>query len=66
MIYHDPDTRSLFARERAELLASEMRAGEQPANLKPSGWRLHSSLALLAQLRRRRRAPQLGKPAYEQ
>jgi len=65
MIYHDTEARSLFARERAELLASEMRAARGPANVEPSGSRRRRLIALLAHLRQQRRERQYEAPAYE-
>lgn len=52
MIYHDGETRSLLARERAELLAHEMRAAHRPAGVESSGSCPHRYRALLARLRR--------------
>jgi hypothetical protein len=52
MIYHDSETRSLLARERAELLAHEMRAARRPAGVESNGSRPHPVRALLTRLRR--------------
>ena len=65
MIYPDPEARSLFARERAELLASEMRAARRSASVEASR-SCPSRLGMrLARLGRQRREKQHEGPAYE-
>jgi hypothetical protein len=57
MIHYDSEARLLFARERAQLLHSEMRAARHASSLNPSAVLLRS-LALLARaLRMRRERP---------
>jgi hypothetical protein len=61
MIYHDTDARALFARERAQLLANEMRRGRNAKGDHTSG-RLERLLAHVSAQRRKR---QYEAPAYE-
>jgi hypothetical protein len=66
MIYHDSNGRLLMARERAELLASEMRrvrslTPEQAGN--PSWTRLAAELLGRVEPMRRRKSH--GSPAYD-
>jgi hypothetical protein len=66
MIYHDSDGRLLMARERAELLASEMRrvrrlTPQQAGH--PSWTRLAAELA--ERVERMRRHKSHGSPAYD-
>jgi hypothetical protein len=61
MIYHDTDARALFARERAQLLASEM--GSRRTST--SQQRQRRLQTLLAYLIHRRRERQYEAPAYE-
>jgi hypothetical protein len=63
MICHDSEARLLLARERADVLANEMRAGRYAANADPRRSVLRNSTALLARLRQERR--QFEAPAYE-
>ncbi|HSD23077.1 MAG TPA: hypothetical protein VLB79_01990 [Solirubrobacterales bacterium] len=66
MLYHDSDGRSLLARERAELLASEMRrvrsvTPEQAGH--PSWTRVAAEL--LGRVERMRRRKSHGSAAYD-
>jgi hypothetical protein len=66
MLYHDTDGRTLLARERAELLASEMRhvrslTPEQAGH--PSWTRLAAEL--LGRVERMRQGKSHGSPAYD-
>jgi hypothetical protein len=65
MIYHDTETRSLLARERAERLAAEMRVAHRLADVKPSASDRRRFRALLACLRRLARSERYEGPAYE-
>jgi hypothetical protein len=65
MICHDSEARLLFARERANLLASEMRVVRHAANAEPRRSALRRSTALLARLRKERRERQYEAPAYQ-
>jgi hypothetical protein len=66
MLYHDTDGRSLLARERADLLASEMRRARRPTPEQAG----HPSWArpvakLLGRVERMRRRKSHGSPAYD-
>jgi hypothetical protein len=65
MIYPDNEARSLFARERAELLASEMRAARPSASVEASRSRPSRLGMHLARLGQQRREKQPEAPAYE-
>ena len=65
MIYPDNEARSLFARERAELLASEMRAARRSASVEGSRSRPRRLGMWLARLGQQRREKQHEAPAYE-
>ena len=57
---YNSEARLLFARERANLLANEMRAARRPANTRPSGSALRRSARLLARLRHPARTARRG------
>jgi hypothetical protein len=68
MIYHDTDGRLLLARERAELLASEMRSVRRPTpgQARHSSWaRLAAELLGRGRRMRQRRRKSHGSPAYD-
>lgn len=66
MFYHDTDGRTLLARERAELLASEMRR-VRPLTPQQAGHPSWTRLAaeLLERGERMRRRKSHGSPAYD-
>ena len=67
MLYHDTDGRLLLARERAELLASEMRSARRvtPQQVGHPSWaRLAAELLGGGRMRQRRRKSH-GSPAYD-
>jgi hypothetical protein len=68
MLYHDTDGRLLLARERAELLASEMRSVRRltPQQAERPSWtRLAAELLGRGGRMRQRRRKSDGSPAYD-
>ena len=66
MLHNDPDGRLLLARERAELLASEMRRVRRltPREAAHPRW-TRPAVELLGRLGRIRRRESHGSPAYD-